>query len=363
MKLLYITQRANEEGGVQRVLAVKTNYLIEKFGYEIAVITQNGGDENLFFEFNKQIDFYDIVLKGNKALNLIRYKKELEEYIKKIQPDCIIVCDFALKSFSIPLLINTKIPVLFEAHGSRFNEYKTSRFFGFTNTFKYRYRNYCASQFFYFVALSNESLGEWSLKNGIVIPNPLWIETKSFSDLKAKKIIAVARHSHEKGIDRLLQIWKSVTEKQPEWSLEIYGKQEESLGLKDLAKKLQIEKTVTFFNPVQNIQQKYTEASILAMTSRNEALPMVLLEAMATGLPCIAYDCPVGPKAIIQNNENGFLIEEGNKDSFVEKLVLLMEDENLRIEMGQKAIKSIGKYDLDTIMQQWKVLFEAIINT
>lgn len=363
MKLLYITQRANEEGGVQRVLAIKTNYLIEKFDYKIAIITQNEGNENLFFEFNKQIDFYDITLKSNKAFNLLRYKKVLQAYIKVVQPDCIIVCDFALKSFSIPLLINTKIPIIFEAHGSRFNEHKSSRFFGFTNTLKYKYRNFCASRFFYFVALSKESQEEWSVKNSIVIPNPLWMEAKSFSDLKAKKVIAVARHSLEKGIDRLLQIWQSVVEKQPDWSLEIYGKKDANLGLESLAKKLKIEKTVTFFDPVKDIQQKYTEVSVLAMTSRNEALPMVLLEAMAIGLPCIAYDCPVGPKAIIQNNENGFLIEDGNKDSFVEKLNLLMEDENLRIKMGQKAIKSIEKYDLDTIMKQWKTLFESITST
>jgi glycosyltransferase involved in cell wall biosynthesis len=361
MKLLYITQRANEEGGVQRVLAVKTNYLIEKFDYEICIITQNEGNENLFFEFNKRIEFYDISLKSNKAFNLLRYKKKLQEYIKKIQPDCIIVCDFALKSFSIPFLINAKVPIIFEAHGSRFNEYKDSRFFGFTNKFKYTYRNYSASQFFSFVALSEESLNEWSVKNSIVIPNPLWIETKSFSDLKPKKIIAVARHSYEKGIDRLLQIWKLVVEKHPDWLLEIYGKQNKDLVLLNLAKKLKIEKNVAFVNPVKNIQQKYIEASILVMTSRNEALPMVLIEAMACGLPCVAYDCPVGPKAIIQNNKNGFLIEDGNKDSFVEKLNLLIEDENLRMKMSGEAIKSVEKYDLESIMNQWKVLFESIV--
>jgi glycosyltransferase involved in cell wall biosynthesis len=357
MKLLYITQRANEEGGVQRVLAVKTNYLIEKFDYEICIVTQNGGNENLFFEFNKRIDFYDISLKANKAFNLLRYKKELQTCIKKVQPDCIIVCDFALKSFSIPLLINTKIPIIFEAHGSRFNEYKESRFFGFTNRFKYIYRNYCASKFLTFVALSQESLNEWSVKNSIVIPNPLWIETKSYSDLKAKKIIAVARHSHEKGIDRLLQIWKLVAEKHSDWSLEIYGKPNEDLGLIHLAKKLMIEKSVAFLDPVKNIQQKYTEASILVMTSRNEALPMVLIEAMACGLPCIAYDCPVGPKAIIKNNENGFLIEDENIDLFVEKLELLITNENLRVELGIKAIKSAEPYKIESIMSIWNVFF------
>ncbi|WP_264523246.1 glycosyltransferase family 4 protein [Flavobacterium sp. N502536] len=361
MKLLYITQRANEEGGVQRVLAVKTNYLIERFDYQISIITQNEGNENLFFEFNKRIEFYDISLKSNKVFNLFHYKKRLQEYIKRIQPDCIVVCDFALKSFSIPLLINTKIPIVFEAHGSRFNEYRNGFFLGFMSKFKYKYRNYCASKFMTFVALSEESLSEWSVTDSVVISNPLWMETKSFSDLKAKKIIAIARHSYEKGIDRLLQIWELVAKKYPDWSLEIYGKENEALGLRNLAKKLKIEKSVMFFDPVESIQEKYTEASILVMTSRNEALPMVLIEAMACGLPCVAYDCPVGPKAIIQDDKNGFLVEEGNQDSYVEKLSLLIEDELLRRKMSDEAKKSIEKYNLKHIMDQWKILFDSIV--
>lgn len=359
MKLLYITQRANEEGGVQRVLSIKTNYLIEKFNYDISIVTQNEGNKNLFFEFNKQISFYDISLKSNKAYNLFCYKKELQKHIEKIQPDCIIVCDFALKSFSIPLLIKTKVPVIFEAHGSKFNEHKKSRYLGFLNKLKYKYRNYCASQFLYFIALSEESLNEWSVENGVVISNPLWIETKSFSDLKSKKIIAVARHSYEKGIDRLLQIWKVASIKHSDWLLEIYGKPSEGLEFLNLAEKLKISNT-RFLNPVKNIQEKYETASILVMTSRNEAQPMVLIEGMACGLPSIAYDCPVGPRAIIENDKNGFLIEDGNIDSFVEKLNLLIEDETLRQKMGLEAIQSTQKYNIDEIMHKWKSLFESI---
>lgn len=361
MKLLYITQRANEEGGVQRVLSIKTDYLIEKWGYEIAIVTQNEGNKNLFFEYNKKISFYDIALKGNKAFNLFRYKKQLEKYIENFQPDCIIVCDFALKSFSIPLFLNTKIPIIFEAHGSRFNEYRESRFFGFLNTLKYKYRNYCASKFSFFNALSEESLKEWTLKNGIVIPNPLWFKTDVSSDLKSKKVIAVARHSYEKGIDRLLQIWKLVSGKHPDWTLEIYGKTDENIGLQELAKNLKIEDKVAFLKPVTNIQDKYKEAAIFVMTSRNEALPMVLIEAMACGLPCVAYDCPIGPRAIIENNQNGFLIEDGNKEAFAEKINLLIEDEKLRIHIGEKAKKCSKKYDLDVVMKQWKNLFELIV--
>ena len=356
MKLLYITQRINEEGGIQRVLSVKTNYLIEKWNYQISIITQNDGDSDVFFEFNRAIRFYDISLKKGKLLNLFEYKKQLQKHISLLKPDCIIVCDFALKSFSIPLFLKTDVPVIFEAHGSRFNEYRKTFFGRFTGKLKYEYRNYCASKFLFFVALSKESLKEWSIKNGRIISNPLWFKVSQTAKLEEKKIIMIARHSYEKGIDRILKIWPLITQKHPEWTLEIFGKPNKTLQFE----KQQIN-NVTFSNPVHNIKEVYQAASILVMTSRNEALPMVLIEAMSVGLPCIAYDCPVGPKAIIRNNENGFLIEEENEKSFVEKVSLLMEDEILRKKMGHKAQESVQKYDIDLIMDQWKNFFEEIV--
>ena len=150
-------------------------------------------------------------------------------------------------------------------------------------------------------------------------------------------------------------------EKHPDWSLEIYGESNKNQDLQKLANSLNIGTNVTFFEPVKNINDKFLETSIMVLTSRTEGFGMVIIEAMATGLPVIAYDCPVGPRSIITNNENGFLIEDGNVNLFVEKLNLLIENENLRIEMGNKAKENSNRYNLDTIMLQWKNLFEELI--
>jgi glycosyltransferase involved in cell wall biosynthesis len=189
----------------------------------------------------------------------------------------------------------------------------------------------------------------------------LWFNTNQFPNLNSKKVITVARHSYEKGLDRLLLIWEKVVEKYPDWKLEIYGKYSADLNLEQLAQSLKINDNVSFYEPVKDINYKYLNASFYIMTSHYEGFPMVLLEAMASGLPCVAYDCPCGPRAIIQNNENGFLVENGNLDAFVQKIELLIEDENLRIQMGQNAKNSISKYDLYIIMMQWKKLFEELI--
>jgi glycosyltransferase involved in cell wall biosynthesis len=96
------------------------------------------------------------------------------------------------------------------------------------------------------------------------------------------------------------------------------------------------------------------------MTSRFEGFGMVLIEAMATGLPCIAYDCPCGPRAIISHNTDGFLIENGNEYDYVQAIEILIENVALRREMGEKAKLSSDKYHIDEIMQSWNQLFIGI---
>jgi glycosyltransferase involved in cell wall biosynthesis len=361
MKILYIVPKINNEGGVARVLSVKANYLVEKFGYEVHILTQNKGNNPLFYSFNDKIVLHDMVLKGSLISFFYQYFKALCKEVRIVNPDLIVVSDNGLKAYTIPFVLTTKIPVIFECHGSKYIEENEQATSFFKIKFRLAFKEFSANRFTTFVALSKQSLKEWNVKNGLIIPNPLWFKTTQIADLRSKKIIAVSRHSYEKGLDRMLQIWQKVVRKYPDWCLEIYGKSNENQEIQALANALNISQSVTFFKPVKNINDRYLDASMLIMTSRTEGFGMVLMEAMAMGLPCVAYDCPVGPRSIIINNENGFLVEDGNIDSFVQKLELLIEDENLRIEMGKNAKNSISKYDLETIMQQWKSLFEELI--
>ncbi|MBP2284440.1 glycosyltransferase involved in cell wall biosynthesis [Flavobacterium sp. CG_23.5] len=360
MKLLYIVPNINNEGGVARILSVKANYLIENLGYEVHILTQNEGFFPLFYSFNENIVFHDIILKGNFFQFFQSYKNSLKNKIKTIQPDVIIVCDNGLKAYSIPFILKNKIPLILEMHSSKFiqeKEISKGIFSKFFSNIGNTYKEIGANKYDKFVVETSESIKEWDVKRTIVIPNPLWFASSKSSSLANKKVISVGRHTYEKGFDRMLEIWKKVVVKHPDWTLDIYGKSSENSDLRLFAKNLGIANSVAFYEPVRNIEEKYLEASFYLMTSRFEGFGMVLIEAMATGLPCIAYDCPCGPRGILIENKNGFLIENGNELDYVKAVETLIENESLRIEMGKNAKISSQKYSIDAIMETWNQLF------
>lgn len=129
--------------------------------------------------------------------------------------------------------------------------------------------------------------------------------------------------------------------------------------LESLIKEKAIENNFKLYRPVKNIQDKYLESSIYVMTSRFEGFGMVLAEAMACGVPCISFDCPHGPADIITNGEDGILVENGNIDKLAEAIYKLIENEELRIGMGQKAKANISRYSDKQVMKQWDELFKT----
>ena len=360
MKIVYLTPTVANEGGVAKSLSVKTDFFIENFDYSITIITQNNGNQPLFHRFNSRINWDDIVLEGNLVRRFLSYKKSINQKIELINPDVVVVSDNGLKGYLVPILLKTKRPVVFESHGSIWvEEKKTVHWLTFL---KSKYKLFLASYFTRFIVLSEESEKEWKLKNCQIIPNSIDIDFSRKAKLESKKVIAIARHSYEKGLDRLLHVWAKIQEIKPDWQLDVYGDFSKNISFIKLAQELQLQNSVHFFEPTKHLEAVYLSSSLLVMTSRTEGFPMAILEANALGLPVIAYDCPVGPRAIIKQGENGLLVENGNQNQFVKQLVYLIENVELRKRMGQKAQTMMQSYQHQKIMNQWKVLFESLTN-
>ena len=113
--------------------------------------------------------------------------------------------------------------------------------------------------------------------------------------------------------------------------------------------------------PVEDVVKVYQDCSIFVLSSRFEGFGMVLVEAMACGLPVVSFDCPAGPDEIITDGVDGLLVPSGDVHALAEKLMALMSDESLRIRLGQQTLLTAQRYDMATLANQWKTLFEKVI--
>jgi glycosyltransferase involved in cell wall biosynthesis len=356
MKLLFITNGINGSGGLERVLSIKASYLADFYNYEVIIVSLNEGHLNSFYQFSPKIKMISVTVGGNPVVYLQNYKRNIQNVVNDLAPDVISVCDDGLKGFFLPNIIKTSAKWIYERHASiRLNT--NSSILGRIKSYLMRRQ---AANFDKFVVLSKTNMNEWSSSNVIAISNPLSFSMDRKSPLDTKKIIAVGSHSLNKGYDTLLNIWKDLASIYPNWELNIYGKFDAGQTYIKMAEKLGLKK-VFFHKPVKNIQEKFLESSIMVLPSRSEGFGMVLIEAMECGVPCVSFDCPSGPRDIIRDQNDGFLVENQNIDVFKRAVENLILDTDLRIQFGENAKINVKRYAVENIIKQWEQLFKSLV--
>ena len=183
----------------------------------------------------------------------------------------------------------------------------------------------------------------------ILLPN-MTEDNKNKSSLNNKNIISVGRLHEGKKIDELVTIFSKLKNK--ECKLYIIGDGNEEAKIKLLIKKYDLQKRIIMLGYLDKKAQEkyYLDSCVFAMTSVSEGLPMVLLEAMNYGLPCIAYETETGVKDII-NNKNGYVIKNRNEEEYIETLDKMLKD-NLN-KMSKEAIDTSSNYYKENIIKIW----------
>ena len=199
-------------------------------------------------------------------------------------------------------------------------------------------------------------------KNFLAIPNFVTFRnTDRRSSLSSKKVITAGRLAAEKNFSSLICAFSIVAERHPDWILEIYGDGNERRTLQNLIGQLHLESSVCLCGSTRNVQDKMCASSIFVLSSVYEGLPLAMLEAMSCGLPVVSYDCPCGPKDIITDGVDGYLVPAGDERMLAERICCLIENPDKRAEMGVEAVKKSGNYSVDKIIPMWMDLFERLV--
>ncbi len=385
MKIIYCIHSVYNPGGMERVTLNKLRWLAERTDCELAVVTTDQHGRPPFYEFPDRVRMIDLGVNYSddngknpiaKTLGYLRRRRKhrrlLTELLLKEKAD-IVVSLFPCESSFIPDIKDGSKKVL-ELHQGRFFrlQYARGGLLGLADRLRHSSDLRLVRKFDKFVVLTREDAGDWGqLPDMEVIPNAVpesltsavaSLAPADFVRERPKRVMAVGRLDYQKGFDRLIDAWRIVCgdERLRGWHLDIFGQGEWKSRLLQMAADYGLEDRMTVHPPTPDIIPEYLSSSLFVMSSHYEGLPMVMIEAMACGLPAVSFDCKCGPKDIIDDGVNGLLVREGDVAGLAWAMKKLMLDDDLRREMSFEAAKVGERYSEERIMGQWMRLFNSL---
>ena len=376
-KIVICTPAVYSAGGVERVVTLKASFFAEQLDYDVTVIITEGKGIDCFFPISDKVKIINYELDFEELWRLpflrkivayyckqYRFKRMLKADLMRIRPNVTISTlrreiNFLTKIYDGSLKIG-------ELHVNRAN-YRSFDAKHSNPVKRLLARMWMNSLLRHLkrldkmVVLTDSALNDWpELSNVVKIPDALPFKIDGKSELSAKRVLSIGRYAYDKGNDLLLQAWAIIEKQMHNWSLDVYGNGNKTPYQKQMTELGVDQQRCHLFGPVADVKTEYLSSSVFVLPSRFEGFGLVIIEAMACGVPVIAFDCENGPRSIIADGETGFLIPAFDINLLAEKVMLLMNDHELRYRMGKNAQKAASQYDIERIGHQWKRLFEEL---
>jgi glycosyltransferase involved in cell wall biosynthesis len=346
------------QGGTERVTTLIANGLSER-GYKVSLLSLWNGHQPAF-AVDHRVRLAEIFDKPRK----FRWKyttivRRLRRFMQENRIDVLISADVILVFYAIPACARTPVRHIAWEHFNFLADLKKGP--------RKLSRRLAARYADAVVLLTRQDLRLWKPHVSrraklMAIPNPVTFprigaEERSWDH---KLVIAVGRLTYQKGFDLLIRGWQQIAEAAPDWQLYLIGGGEDQPMLETQIRDGRLDEVIKIIPFDEHIDRYYRKASIFCLPSRFEGLPMVLLEAQAFALPSVCFNCYTGPADVIEDGKNGFLVEEGNVPALAEKLLALIRDETRRKQMGLAARSMAGRFERNTVIDQWDALLSGM---
>lgn len=371
MKIIYCINSIRGLGGIQRVTLVKANALAEVAGNQVyLIVTDNWPYHKLIHEISDKITLIHLPINyyaddyKSKFQSLIsnvkifKHWKLLQKTINQIKPDVIISVGQSEK-YILPFL-HTKAIKIREIHfNSNYREFTyQTKWIGKLLQFLDFHINTHGYDKVILLTEEDKNVNFAHNKKFTAIHNPLTTgRLEHYEKRQNKNVIAVGRLSPQKNFTSLIRAWALIATQIPDWHLNIVGEGPEREKLQNEIYQLHLKDSVTLKGFSSEVNKELKESSISIISSLYEGFGLVILEAMAMGLPVISYRFPYGPQDIIDHGKNGFLVPNQDEQALAARILELVQNEELRNRMGQAALKRTYDFDISLIVQKWMTLF------
>ena len=348
-------------GGVEKVTSQLSESLLQNNCVHIISLCSKG--EKTAYPLDDSIS-YSAVMEGTPRIRTLITGcfGFLKQYLTKHKIDIV----FLMGNYPVPVGLAVKpfVPskFVFCDHGALMNEYQKKDITMF--------RKYAAKFCDKVITLTQKNLIDYQkmfhIKNSKIdyiynfIDDNLLTRSSDSYDQNSKHIVTAGRFTKEKGFNMMVDVAEMVFKKHPDWTWDVYGDGEEFSIIKEKIKDKNLENNLILKGATDHLYEQYKNYAMYVLPSYREGLPLVLLEAKANRLPIVAFDVTTGPREIVQDNQDGFLIPCYDKVLMAQKICDLIENQTLRVQFSENSQNNLSLFQKDEIINKWVALIASL---
>lgn len=373
MNVVFIIRSLANARGAERTFIDKANWLSEK-GHSVVMVTYEQGSHPFAFPLSASVRHIDL---GCRYFQLYQYsflrrwvegermkrqfRQRLQSVIDEFRTEVVVSTTYSTDFISSIMSVRKQVPVVLESHSAFVGDMCPHSFWRkIQRAFILQDFKKCDL----LIALTKGDAACWRkhIHAVAVVPNPLPYYCSDLGDVQRRegRIISVGRLYGPKRFDRLIDAFSMIADRHPQWFVDIYGEGEDHQKLAGQIVSLGLSERVFLKSSTSDIFSEYKQSQFLVVSSDNEGFSLVLVEAMACGIPVVSTSCPFGPPEIVENHVTGLLAELEAKD-LSEKMEWMITHEAERRAMGERAHQSVAHYQKHRVMKEWEAAYLSVL--